>query len=384
MLAVKAKALYTGHEKPPIKGDVYLVFDEEKGLILQITKEKPSYEILAEGEVITPAFIDAHCHIGMARAGEHPSEEETNEEMDSIVTLADALESVYMDDKSFKESIEYGVLYSCILPGSGNIIGGRAVVIKNYASSIEEAFIRYAGMKVALGFNPRSTTNWKGTRPHTRMGAVALLRKTLIKASNEKKLVEDKKKRIEEVEPEIATLFPILEGKEKLRVHLHKIDDAMILIRLKRAFNLNVVIDHACDIYKEEAFKRIKEEGIPIVYGPIDSFSYKTELKHESWRNIEKLIKIKPYFGLMSDHPVILQRNLFLQLRFFRRYGVSKEEAISIITKRNAEILGIHEFLGTLEPKKWASFIVWNGDPFSLDSYPIYVFAEGKCIFKEK
>ena len=87
-----------------------------------------------------------------------------------------------MDDKSFKESIEWGVLYSCILPGSDNIIGGRAVVIRNYGRDIEEAFIKYAGIKTALGFNPRRTTDWKGTRPYARMGAIGLLRKWLIKS----------------------------------------------------------------------------------------------------------------------------------------------------------------------------------------------------------
>ncbi|MCD6510268.1 MAG: amidohydrolase [Thermoprotei archaeon] len=383
MLAVMGRLVYTGHEAPPVK-EAYVVFNEESGNIIEVTTEKPKCEVIAEGEVITPAFIDAHSHIGMRRAGEHPSEGESNERMDSVMPLADALDSIYMDDKCFRESVEHGVLYSCVLPGSGNIIGGRAVVIRNYALTVEKAFIKYAGIKAALGFNPRSTTEWKGTRPYTRMGATAILRKILTKARNELRLVKDGKKRLEEVEPEVAALFPVVEGKERLRVHVHKMDDVLVLFRFKSEFNLDVVIDHACDIYREEDFRRIKEEGIPIVYGPVDAFPYKTELKHESWRNIGALVKVNPYFGLMTDHPVILQRNLFLQLRFFRRFGVSKEKAISIITKRNATILGIQDRLGTLEAGKWASFVLWNGDPFSLEAYPVEVYAEGKRVFSER
>jgi Imidazolonepropionase and related amidohydrolases len=70
-----------------------------------------------------------------------------------------------------------------------------------------------------------------------------------------------------------------------------------------------------------------------VIYGPIDSFAYKVELKHESWKNVEQLVKIAPKFGLMSDHPVMCQRNLFLQLRYFVRFGMSRAEAIGIITK---------------------------------------------------
>ncbi len=381
--ALKANTLYTGKPNEVLE-NVYLVWNGKK--IVDIAKEKPrdAEEVIEiDNAVVTPAFIDAHSHIGMARAGEPSEEEEANEKFDSILPVADALYSVYMDDKSFKESIEWGVLYSCVLPGSGNIIGGRAVVIRNYGKDIEEAFIKYAGIKAALGFNPRRTIDWKGTRPYTRMGAVGLLRKWLIKARDALKLVEEGKKSLEEIEPEIRMLFPVIKGEEILRVHVHKIDDIAGLIMLRREFGLKTTIEHACDVHTKEAFEKIKRESIPIVYGPVDAFAYKTELKHEYWRNVKHLVEVRPFFGLMTDHPVVLQRNLFLQLRFFRRFGMSKAECISLITYNNAKILGVDNVLGTLEPGKWASFVVWNGDPFSLESYPVLVVGEGVVLHRE-
>jgi len=378
MPAVYAKVLYTGRPNE-VMNNVYVIFERKK--IVDVTSNRPDCEVVAEG-IVTPAFIDAHCHIGMARSGEPSAEGETNERMDSVNTLADAINAIYFDDKAFKESIEYGVLYSCVLPGSGNIIGGKGVIIRNFADNIEEAFIKSAGFKVALGFNPRRQLEWKGTRPSTRMGVIAILKRTLIKAKKEYALVQKGKKTIEEVDPNIEQLFPVIEGKEVLRVHVHKNDDILNLLKLRREFNLKIVIDHACDVNSEKVFQRIKEEGVPIVYGPVDAFPYKTELKNESWHNIGKLVKVKPLFGLMTDHPVVLQRNLFLQLRFFRRFGMSKAECISIITSANARILGIDNILGTVEKGKLASLIVWNGDPFSLESYPITVIAEGEIVYK--
>lgn len=382
MKAVKADVLYTGKPNEVLK-NVYLVFDGKEIKNIEKTRPKEAEIIELDSAVITPAFIDAHCHIGMSRAGEHPAETEVNEKLDSILPLVDALNSIYMDDKSFKESIEHGVLYSCILPGSGNIIGGKGVIIRNYGYDIEDAFIKYAGIKVAFGYNPRSTTDWKGTRPYTRMGSIALLRKWLEQAKDTLTLVKKGKKVMEEISPDIKALFPIIEGKELLRVHVHKADDIASLLIIKREYNLRLTIEHACDVNNKMTFEKLKREGVPIVYGPIDAFAYKTELKHESYKNVKLLVEVKPLFGLMTDHPVVLQRNLFLQLRFFRRYGLSKSECISIITYNNAKILGIDNMLGTLEPGKWASFVVWNGDPFSLDSYPIMVVGEGKVLYSE-
>ena len=95
------------------------------------------------------------------------------------------------------------------------------------------------------------------------------------------------------------------------------------------------------------------------------------------------LIESGAKYSVMTDHSVVLQRNLFLQLRFFRRFGLSKEECISKITKNAAEILKINDMVGTLEKGKMASLSCWNGDPFSLDSYPVLVYGEGKELYRE-
>ena len=89
-----------------------------------------SSEIIAEGDsyTVTPGYIDAHSHIGLVRSGEPDREEEANERFNPIYPLVNALHSIYMDDSSFTESVESGVLYSTVLPGSGNIIGGKAVI----------------------------------------------------------------------------------------------------------------------------------------------------------------------------------------------------------------------------------------------------------------
>ncbi len=385
MKAVKVSKLYTGRFGEVLR-DVFIVWDGRE--ITYVGHDKPpEAEVIAEAPVATPAFIDAHSHIGMVRSGEPMAEEESNDVMESVLPLNDAVHSVYMDDKAFRESIEWGVLYSCVLPGSGNIVGGRAAVIRNYASDIEEAFVKSAGLKVALGYNPRSTKDWKGTRPSTRMGAIAILRKWLIKARDAATLIDKGKRDPEEFDPEVRALIPVVKGKELLRVHVHKQDDIVMLISLKREFGLRVTIEHACDVHTATTVEKIARERIPVVYGPLDAFPYKTELKHESWRNLKLFIDAgmveKQLLGLMSDHPVVLQRNLYLQLRFFVRMGMDLSKAISVITLNNAKILGLNNVLGSIEVGKWASFVLWSGDPLSMDSYPKLVVGEGKVLHEE-
>jgi len=376
MKSIYAKTIYTGNG---VLKDSVISFD--KGKVKGI--EKGSESDGAESyDCITPAFIDPHCHIGMIRSGEPGSEAEANEQMDSILAYADALDSVQMDDTSFDYSIENGVLYSCVVPGSGNLIGGASAVIRNYGRTTTDALITRAGIKGAVGYNPMSTKSWKGTRATTRMGSISILRQKLheVRQKMEKEKEKEGKDEVTYTAPE-DVIRSLLKGEQKFRVHVHKIDDIASLLRVVDEFGLTITVEHTSDVYDSYVFKELKKRNIPVVYGPMDSLAYKVELKHEHWKNAKHLLTSGVEFGLMTDHPVILQNMLLHQLRWFIRLGMSKEDTIGIITRKNAEILGIDGFLGTLETGKWASFTGWNGDPFDMTKYPVGVFGEGKKLY---
>ena len=380
MNCVHAKTVYTGNS---VVEDAYVLFDGQN--IVDISKSKGG-TLLGAFEVLTPAFIDPHSHIGMTRAGEPSEESESNDKLDTIFALPDALDSVQMDDKTFRDVVEMGVLYSCVVPGSGNIIGGLSAVIRNYARNSTEALIARAGMKAAFGHNPMSTQGWKGTRPSTRMGAIALLRKRLdevYQKMQKHRRARGKKKEDMTFSVEETVLRDVLTGKTRLRVHAHKIDDIAVLLRVVDDFKIKVSIEHAMDVHQPEIFRELKKRNIPVIYGPLDAFAYKVELKHEDWQNIRHLLDSGVDYGLMTDHPITPARQLLLQTRWFMRAGLSKQQAIEIVSRNNADILGISKILGTLEKGKWASFTCWNGDPFELTSYPVAVYGEGKLLYSE-
>ena len=378
MNSIFGKLVYTGTD---VLRDAYVAFDGRK--IADVGKRRRG-KLLGEFAVITPAFLDAHSHIGMLRAGEPGAEGEANEKMDAILALPDALDSLQMDDPALAEAVEMGVLYSCILPGSGNIIGGHSAVIRNYARHSSEALVARAGVKSAFGYNPMSTFEWKGSRASTRMGSIALLRSALHevarKVKRHRKAKGAKKAEITFSAGE-EVLRDVLARKQRLRVHVHKIDDIAALLRVVDEFGLRITVEHALDVHRPEIFRELKKRNIPVTYGPTDAFAYKVELKHQNWRNGRHLIESGVQFGLMTDHPVTPARTLFLQTRWLTRCGLSRQQAVELVSRGNAELLGVDDVLGTLAKGKWASLACWNGDPFDVTSYPVAVYGEGARVF---
>jgi len=402
MKCIHAKALYTGTS---VVDDAYLLFDDRE--IVGVSKTRKG-TLAGKFAFVTPAFIDPHSHIGMYRTAEPEAEGEGNDEMQAILALSDALDSVQMDDAAFVEAIEMGVLYSCVVPGSGNIIGGRSAVIRHYAKNTNDALFARAGVKAAFGFNPMSVAGrgWKGERPTTRMGAVAILRARLhdVRQKMEKERLAKggspgrRGKRVsgsaapgvdakgkDEVAFSAADLVlrEILERKQVLRVHVHKVDDVAALLRVVDDFKLRITVEHAGDVHKLETFRELKRRGIPVIYGPLDGFAYKVELKHDNWRNTKLLVESGVEYGLMTDHPFVLSKLLFPQLRWFTRAGITKQQGIELLSRKNAQLIGVDKMLGTLDKGKWASFTCWNGDPFDITSYPVAVYGEGDLLFAD-
>jgi hypothetical protein len=98
-------------------------------------------------------------------------------------------------------------------------------------------------------------------------------------------LVQTEKKAIDEAEPITEVFVDILSGKYKMMFNVHKEDDIMVLLQLVKEFGIKeAVANHYLDVHRKEVFESLRYASIPVIYGPMDAFPYKGELKHESWR----------------------------------------------------------------------------------------------------
>lgn len=402
---IKASALYRGGER---LADRRVVVEGER--IAEVSAwsgGKADYE-----GVVTAGFVDAHSHIGMFREGEPQAEAEGNDRTAQIMPLSDPINSIYFDDRAFQDAVDFGVLYSCAVPGSGNLIGGKARVIRNFAKNRKDALVADYGYKMALGYNPRSTTEWKGERPDTRMGVYQLLEKKLDEVvakktrsdlTLERTLRElarsapdkglgpaelDRERAAAKREAELgftseeSALLDLLSGRKTVKVHVHKEDDVLYLIELRKRYGFKATADHLGDVHHKEIFDELAKAEIPIIYGPLGSLAYKVELKHEDWRNTGLLMKSKASYGLMTDHPVILSYQLRDSLKYFLIHGMSDAQAIRLVTEKNAELLGLGDQIGTVAEGRLASLVVWDKEPLHLGAMPRMVMAEGAIVRK--
>ncbi len=76
----------------------------------------------------------------------------------------------------------------------------------------------------------------------------------------------------------------------------------------------------------------------------------------------------------------LLRRIVFVSPTKAVAFGLPKAEALRAVTLSTAEILGVGERLGSIEPGKAATLIVTTGDPLEITTDTLLAFIDGREI----
>ena len=137
----------------------------------------------AEGILVTPGLVEAHCHIGVHNSAMRWEGADYNESSDPVTPHMRAIDGINPIDETFGLAIEHGVTSACTGPGSANVVGGTFVAIKLVGKRVDDMIIKNpVAMKCAFGENPKRIHGQGGKAPKTRMATAALLREFLYKA----------------------------------------------------------------------------------------------------------------------------------------------------------------------------------------------------------
>lgn len=336
----------------------------------------------AEGRLVTPGIVEAHCHTGdSARA--IGSSADHNERTDPLTPQLRIMDSFNPYDPQLRRAIKAGVTSGVTAPGSANIIGGTAMAVKFVGRRVEDMIIKEpAAMKIAFGENAKRVygTELKKS-PVTRMAIAAMLREILYKA---KYYMEAKGAGKEPAfDMKLEALIPVLKREIPLKAHVHRADDIFTAIRIAKEFNLRMTLDHCSEGAKVADI--LAKEGYPAFIGPNSGGTpTKAEVAEKRFDTPAILHKAGVPFAIITDDPVITIEALPLSAGLAVRYGLSEEEAWKAITVYPATYTGIGDRVGSLAVGKDADIVIWNGNPLCNVQATVYkTIVDGNVVYTE-
>jgi imidazolonepropionase-like amidohydrolase len=85
--------------------------------------------------------------------------------------------------------------------------------------------------------------------------------------------------------------------------------------------------------------------------------------------------------NIMTDADVVQQEFLRFQASIAVKYGMDPLEALKAITINPAKLIGMEDRIGSLEAGKDADIVLYDGDPFDIQTGVKKVFINGKIVY---
>src|SRR5579864_9618539 len=125
-----------------------ILLNDGKVVAVGATVNAPANAVVIDGtgKYVTPGIVDDHSHLGANAAPGGWARTDANELVNPVTGYVWVEHSVWPQDPQFPRDLAGGVTTVQILPGSGNLFGGRSVILKVVPSATVQG-MKFPGAK---------------------------------------------------------------------------------------------------------------------------------------------------------------------------------------------------------------------------------------------
>jgi len=362
----------------------------ENGKIAEVSSEDLDLEsdayqnylkINANGNHLYPGLILPNSKVGLedisaVRATvDHTEVGELNSNIRSLIA--------FNTDSEIISTFRYnGILLSQVVPDGSFVTGNSSIMMMEGWNWEDAAYKIDDGMHVKWPRKTYPPSRWSGQtnfreNPNYK-SSVDMINKFLIDSRSYFNLNGDENK---EVNLKLEAMVDVFNGKKKIYLHVGSREQIIESVQMFQKHGINdLVLVGANDALYAIDF--IKENNLPVL---LNNLHRVPSRNHE---DVDLPYKL-PYLlqkegivvGLTASGSLHSQRNLPFLAGTAASYGLSKEDALKLITSNNAKILGIDDITGTIKAGKDANIIISKGDILDMKSSVIeYAFITGRMV----
>ncbi len=377
----------------PISGpaieDGTVIFDNGKIVDLGRRMKPPADATVMdlEGKHVYPSLIESHSHLGLVEISSTRSTLDMTE-IGSINPNVRAHVSVNPDSELIPVTRANGVLIAVSAP-SGGLVSGKASVLQLDGWTYEDMTLK---PDCALVVNwPRTApemTHVPGTesegkpedRDTERIKALKDLRdlfentRTYIKARAANPANQPFDSRLD-------SMIPVVEGQIPLLIWADRANQIQGAVAFGVEQNVKIILLGGHDA--EMCAEMLRRYDVPVI---VDAVHKDPRHDHEEYDSSytlpERLRRAEIRFCISGTgrSETWNTRNLPYHAATAAAYGLPYEDALRSVTQYPAEILGIADRVGTLEPGKDATLFVSDGDPLETETLVTAAWIQGRKV----
>ena len=336
----------------------------------------------ATGKVVTPGLINSVTELGVVEISQVRDTNDVRATGTNRISAAFKVwEGLNPASALFAPTRNEGITTAIVTP-QGGLIAGQAAVIDLLSGHAAEMIRRAPVAMVAQIAS--STDAGTSARGELMSKLRILLEDVRFYAQHRADYDRAAARSLSATKADLEALIPVIEGKLPLVVEANRMDEIDSALALARDFDLKLMIVGGAEAWLTA--DRLAAAQVPVLTGAMSNIPSSFATLNQRQENAGLLRRAGVRVALIatsgSDVTRFNARNLKYEAGNAVAYGMSHDDALRAVTLTPAELFGVSDRIGSLQPGRDANIVVWSGDPFEFSTRVEHVLIRGREVLE--
>lgn len=363
---------------PPIEGGTVLLRD---GKIVAVGSNvaipADAQRIDAAGKWVTPGIFNATTSLGLTEIGavEETVDLSARGQGDGVVPSLRVWDGFNPASALLQVTRNDGVTTAGLVP-RGGLIGGQGAVVVLGDGALGDVLLKGpAAMFADIG----AKGNDRGA---SRAEVYQRLRAVLAEARDwpkrRSRFDANASRPLAARSVDLEALQPVLRGEIPLAIDADRASDLLVALDIAREFNLKLALTSASEGWK--VADQIAAAKAYVLVGALNNIPRDFALLGARQENAALLQKAGARVVIAGGADAFNARNVKYEAGVAVAFGMPWDAALRAVTLTPAELYGVSDRVGSLQPGRDATLVIWSGDPFELYTRAERVYVRGREV----
>jgi imidazolonepropionase-like amidohydrolase len=364
---------------PPIDGGTVVMRD---GRIVAVGRDvavpNGAERIDATGKWVTPGIINPATQLGLVEVGQvaetrnNTARGEEGNEVNAAFTVWEGLNPLSV---LFAPARNEGITTVAVFP-QGGLVSGQGALVDIVDGGVSDMLVRAPIAMVAQVGNTQAAG--VGSRGELILRLRELLEDVRAYGRRRADFERAATREFAASRLDLEAMQPVLAGRLPLIIVADKASDIEAALRLAREYSVRIMIAGGAEAWM--VADQLAAAKVPVLAGSLLNIpgDFATlGARQENPGLLRRAGVDVALIGTGSDPDAFNVRNIKQEAGNAVAYGMSWDDALRAITLTPAELFGVADRYGSLQPGRVANVVVWSGDPFEFSTRVEHVFVRG-------
>ena len=333
----------------------------------------------ATGKWVTPGLFNASTELGLTEIGAvQTTREFAAQGKDGVAAAFRAADGLNPASMFIPPTRKDGITTVAVIP-QGGLIAGQAAVIDLVSGTASDMLLRPSAAMLAQVGDARQAG--VGARGELLMRLRELFEDARAYQRRRADFERNQTRDFVASRLDLESLIPVLDGRLPLLVAADRASDIEAALDLAKAYGLKIMIGGGAEAWI--VADKLAAAKVPVLTGAINNIPTSFATLGQRQENAGLLRRAGVDVAVISnaeggDEEAFNARNVRYEAGYAVSYGMKWDDALRAVTLTPAQLFGVADRVGTLQPGREGNVVVWSGDPFDFATVAEHVFVRGR------